>query len=106
MFQPLHLKNNAVQHLHALLLKAAISISALPENLSTISELPSSCPMARYLEAMVYEVKARRLKKQLSKWLIDDRASDKDFSYRFTWKGFKVNSTWLHVLSECHKRKF
>ena len=90
VLEPLHLKNNAVQNLHALLLKVAVSNSALPANLSTISELPNSCPMARYLEAMANEVKAGQLKKQLSKWLIDDRIRDKDLSYRFTGKDSKL----------------
>lgn len=46
--------------------------------------------MIRYLEAMECEVKAGWLKKQLTKWLIDDRARDKDFSYRFTGKDSKL----------------
>lgn len=90
VLEPLHLKNNAVQHLHRLLLRVLISISSLPANLSKISDLPHSCPMTRYLEAMENEVKAGRLKKQLSKWLIDDRLRDKDFSYRFTGKDSKL----------------
>ena len=87
--EPLHLKNNAVQHLHSLILKVVLSISSLPANLSNLSELPQSNPMMRYLKAMECDVKAGRLKKQLAKWLIDDRSRDKDFSYRFTGKDSK-----------------
>ena len=87
--EPLHLKSNTVQHLHSLILKVVLSISSLPANLSNLSELPQSNPMMRYLKAMECDVKAGRLKKQLAKWLIDDRSRDKDFSYRFTGKDSK-----------------
>ena len=84
------MKNNAVRRLHSLLLDLVLSKSSLPPNLHVIFDLPSSCPMARYLEAMSNNVKAGRLKKQLAKWVIEDRTRDKDFSYRFTGKDSKL----------------
>jgi hypothetical protein len=63
MVEPLHLKNNAVQHLHAMFLKQVLSISSLPSCLN-ISELPHTSPMSKYLVAMECQVKASRLKKQ------------------------------------------
>ena len=88
--EPLHLKNNAVKHLHALFLKLAISISNLPAKLNNISELPENCAMSRYMKAMHGQVNATRLNKQLERWLLDGRARDKDFSYRLTGKDSKL----------------
>lgn len=90
VLEPLHLKNNAVQHLHSLLLRVVLSVSNLPVKISSFSELPHSCAMVRYLETLECEVKAGRLKKQLTKWLIDNRSNDKDFSYRFTGKDSRL----------------
>jgi hypothetical protein len=90
MVEPLHLKNNAVQHLHAMFLKQVLLISSLPSSLNSIFELPHTSPMSKYLVAIECQVKASRLKKQLVKWLIDDRTSNKDFTYRFTGKDSKL----------------
>ncbi|KXJ05842.1 hypothetical protein AC249_AIPGENE15864, partial [Exaiptasia diaphana] len=46
LIEPLHLKNNGVQHLHNLLLNLALSTSNLPTNLKTASELPPNCAIA------------------------------------------------------------
>ena len=89
MVEPLHLKNNAVQHLHAMFLKQVLSISSLPSCLN-ISELPHTSPMSKYLVAMECQVKASRLKKQFLNWLIDDRTRNKYFTYRFTGKDSKL----------------
>ena len=39
---------------------------------------------------MEHEVKALRLKKQLVRWLIEDKSKDKEFSYRFTGQDSKL----------------
>ena len=88
--EPLHLKNNGVQHLHSMLLNLAIASSALPPKLSSLNDLSPNCAMSRYLKAMEQDVKAGRMTKQLGKWLIEDRAKDKDFTYRLTGKDSRL----------------
>ena len=46
--------------------------------------------MSRYMKALECDVKAGRLKKQLAKWMLEDRSKDKDFSYRLTGKDSKL----------------
>ena len=46
--------------------------------------------MSRYLNAMEQDVKAGGIKKQLGKWLLEDRAKDKDFTYRLTGKNSRL----------------
>ena len=90
MVEPLHLKNNGSQQLHAMFLQQVLSICSLPFQLNSISELPHTSPMSKYLVAMECQVKATRLKKQLVKWLMDERTRNKDFTYRFTGKDSKL----------------
>ena len=83
--------NNGVQHFHAMLLDLAISVSNLPPKLNSLDDLPSNSAMSRYLKAMdVKDVKAGRMKRQLSRWLHEDRAKDKDFTYRLTGKDSRL----------------
>ena len=88
--EPLHLKNNGVQHLHTMLLNLAISSSNLPQKISSLSDLSPACAMSRYMKALECDVKAGRLKKQLGKWMLEDRSKDKDFSYRLTGKDSRL----------------
>ena len=64
VIEPLHLKNNGVQHLHTMLLDLAISLSNLPEKITSLSQLSPACAMSRYMKALECDVKAGRLKKQ------------------------------------------
>ncbi len=82
---PLHLKNNAVQKLHSQMLLLALADSNLSNKITSMTDMPN-CSMKRYLQALEHEVKATRLKRQLVKWLFDERSKNKDFSYRFTGK--------------------
>lgn len=88
--EPLHLKNSGVQYLHTMLLNIAIFLSNLPNKLNSLGELPPNCAIARYLKAMENDVKAGRMKKQLGKWLLEDRGKDKDFTYRLTGKDSRL----------------
>ena len=74
IIEPLHLKNNGVQHLHSMLLNLAISCSNLPQKIRSLSELCPDCAMARYLKALECDVKAGLVKKQLGKWMVEERA--------------------------------
>ena len=59
-------------------------------SLSNLSELAPNCAITRYLKAMENDVKAGRMKKQLGKWLLEDRGKDKDFTYRLTGKDSRL----------------
>ena len=96
VLEPLHLENNAVQKLHGDLLSLAIARSNLPAKIVSLSELPNCC-ITRFVDALTRDVKASRLKKQIVKWLMEDRGKDKEFSYRFT-----VQDTRLVLLGFMH----
>lgn len=68
----------------------AILLSNIPDKISSLSEPPPSSTISRYLKALQSEVKAGHLKKQLEKWILEDRSKDKDFSYRLTGKDSKL----------------
>lgn len=72
------------------LLDLAISLSDIPEKISSLSDLPPSSTISRYLKALESDVKAGRLKKQLGKWILEDRPKDKDLCYRLTGKDSRV----------------
>ena len=80
------MKNNGVQHLHSMLLDLAISSSKLPDKIRSLSDLPTTSTISRYLKVLEYDVKAGHLKKQLGKWMLEDRSKDKGFSSRLTGK--------------------
>lgn len=73
-----------------MLLDLAISVSNLPTKLDSLDDLPSNSAMSRYLKVTEQDVKAGRMKKQLGKWLLEDRVKDKDFSYRLTGKDSRL----------------
>ena len=67
------------------MLLLALADSNLSNTITSISDLPNYS-MKRYMQALEHEVKATRLKRQLVKWLCDERSKNKDFSCRFTGK--------------------
>ena len=73
-----------------MLLDLAISLSELPDKISSLSDLPPTSAISRYLRALECDVKAGRLKKILGKWILEDRSKAKDFSYRLTEKDSKL----------------
>lgn len=89
VLEPLHLKNNAVQKLYNQLLKLALANSNLAPNISSLTDI-HECSMRRFLVALEVDVKAIRLKKQLVKWLFEERTHDKSFTYRFTGKDSRL----------------
>ena len=98
IIEPLHLKNNAVEKLHSEMLLLALADSNLSVKSFSISDLPN-CSIKRYLHALVHNVRATRLKKQLVKWLVDGRPKNQDFSYRFTGKDSKlVLAGFMHLI--------
>lgn len=73
-----------------MLLDLAISLSNLPEKITSPSQLSPACAMSRYIKALECDVKAGRLKRQLGKWMLEDRSKDKDFTYRLTRKDSRL----------------
>ena len=109
IIEPLHLKNNAVQKLHSQMLLLALADSGLSNKITSVADMPN-CSAKRYLHALEHEVKATRLKKQLVKWLVDERVKNKPFSYRFTGKDSQlVLGGFMYLISairgdrNCHK---
>ena len=62
----------------------------LPDKISSLSDLPPSSAISRYLKVLESDVKAGRLKKQLEKWILEDRSKDKEFFYRLTGKDSRL----------------
>ena len=73
-----------------MLLDLTISLSNMLDKISSLSDLPPSSAISRYLKALESDVKAGRLKKQLGKWILEDRSKDKDFSYRLNGKDSRL----------------
>lgn len=76
--------------MQSVLLDLAISSSNIPGKISSLSDLPPSSALFRYLKALESDVKAGRLEKQIGKWILEDRPKDKDFSNRLTGKDSKL----------------
>lgn len=89
--EPLHLKNNAWQQWHALILKYAIARTNL-SGCENVSDTPLSSCFNQYYEALKCVLKATRLAKKVRKWFCDGRLHNKDLSYRFTGKESKIMS--------------
>ena len=75
-----------MQYLDTMLLDLVISKSKLPKSLNSLSDLSPKCALYRYLKAMENDVKVGRMKKQLGKWLLENRGKDKNFTYGLTGK--------------------
>ena len=98
--EPLHLKNNAWQQWHALILKYAVALSDVG-GCESVYDTPASSCFRQYYEALKCVLKATRLAKKVRKWFCDGRLKNKDLSYRFTGKESQnfmklVNSLILH----------
>ena len=89
--EPLHLKNNAWQQWHALILKYAIARTNL-SGCENVSDTPLSSCFNQYYEALKCVLKATRLAKKVRKWFCYGRLHNKDLSYRFTGKESKILS--------------
>ncbi len=87
--EPLHLKNNAWQQWHALILKYAVARSDLG-GCESVYDTPASSCFRQYYEALKSVLKATRLAKKVRKWFCDGRLNNKDLSYRFTGKESQI----------------
>ena len=95
--EPLHLKNNRVQHLHTMLLDLAISLSNLPEKITSLSQLSPASGMSRYMKALECE----------KSWMFEEAALRRSRLYVQTdWKGFNTHFAWVYVPHEYHQAGF
>jgi len=81
-----------------MLLDLAISLSNIPDKISSLSDLPPSSAIFRYVKSLESDVKAGHLKKQIGKWILEDRPKDNDFSYRLTGKDSKLLHGFLFLV--------
>ena len=88
--EPLHLKNNACQLIHKLMLCEAIGKSALPPSVSKFSEVPSNSPFAKFIGILKSHCQLSRLAKKIIRWFNETKAAGKDFDYRFTGRDSRM----------------
>ena len=97
--EPLHLKNNAWQQWHAIILKYAVARTNV-SSCQSVSNTPASSCFRRYYEALLCVLKATRLAKKVKKWFCDGRLKNKDRAYRFTGKESLIMSHHFMKLVE------
>ena len=90
---PLHLKNNACQHIHKIMLHEAIQKSALGSNVTNMSEVPSDSPFSKFVRALKSKCQLSRLANKVTRWFNETKADGKDFEYRFTGRDSRM---YLH----------
>ena len=99
--EPLHLKNNAFQHLHELLFAEVMDRTPAPirNKASTVHELPRDCALAKYLHALVHKVGAGRLHMKIAKWYMENKSS-KEAHIRFTGEeSMKYSHHFMHLIT-------
>ena len=84
--EPLHLKNNAWQHLFKGILKEAIRKSKLPGNCKKNADVPVDSIFNKLLTSLDMVVKAKRVCKKVKRWFDDTQGHGSDMQYRFTGK--------------------
>lgn len=83
--EPLHLKNNAWQQWHAMVLKYALARTNV-NSCESVAKTPASSCFRKYYETLRFTLKATRLAKKVRKWFCDGRVKNKALEYRFTGK--------------------
>lgn len=84
-----YFKNNGVQYLYIMLLNLVIFLSNFLQKIFSLLDLFLVCVMLRYMKVLECDVKVGCLKKQLGKWMLEDRFKDKDFFYRLIGKDLR-----------------
>jgi hypothetical protein len=84
--EPLHLKNNAWQYFFKALLQEALGKSKLKPSHKTFSDIPEDICIARVVNALQYEVKAKRLSNKVRQWYNETLGKKAYMQYRFTGK--------------------
>lgn len=81
---PLHLKNNASQLIHKMMLHEAIQKSSLGNNVTNFSEVQKSSSFFKFVHALKSKCKLSRVANKVIRWFNETKADGKDFEYRFT----------------------
>lgn len=90
---PLHLKNNACQHVHKMMLHEAIQKSSLRGNVTNMSGVPWDSPFFKFVQALKSKCQLSRLANKVTRWFNETKAEGKDFDYRFTGRDSRM---YLH----------
>ena len=90
---PLHLKNNACQHIHKIMLHEAIQKSALGSNVTNISGVPCDSLFSKFVQALKSKCQLSHLANKVTRWFNETKADGKDFEYRFTGRDSRM---YLH----------
>ena len=87
---PLHLKNNACQHIHKIMLYEAIQKSSLDSNVTNMREVPKDAPLLKFVQALKCECQLSRLANKVTRWFNETKADGKEFDYRFTGRDSRM----------------
>ena len=87
---PLHLKNNALQHTHKIMLYEAIQKSSLDSNVTNMREVPKDAPLLKSVQALKCEYQLSRLANKVTRWFNETKADGKEFDYRFTGRDSRM----------------
>ena len=90
---PLHLKNNACQHIHKIMLHEAIKKSALGSNITNMSGVPCDSPFFKFVQALKSKCQLSRLANKVTRWFNETKGDGKNFEYRFTGRDSRM---YLH----------
>ena len=75
---PLHLKNNACQHIHKIKLYEAIQKSSVDSNVTNMREVPKDAPLLKYVQALKCECQLSRLANKVTRWFNEAKADGKN----------------------------
>ena len=87
--EPLHLKNNAWQQWHIMVLNYTLSRTDV-SMYDSVGDTPGLSCFRQYYEALRHVLKATRLAKKVRKWFSDGRLKNLQFQYRFTGKESRI----------------
>ena len=90
---PLHLKNNACQLIHKMMLREAIKKSSLGSNVTNFSGVPNGSSFCKFVHALKSKCQLSRLANKVIRWFNETKADGKDFEYRFTGRDSRM---YLH----------
>ncbi len=97
---PLHLKNNACTLAHRNILHVALSMSKLPNSVTSFAQVPSASLFFKYVETLRSKCCLSRLAKKIIRWFSETKGNGKDFDYRLQAKTLVCFFTILCSLLE------
>lgn len=88
-----HLKNNACQNIHKIMLYEAIQKSSLGSNVTNMREVPKDAPLLKFVQVLKYKCQLSRLANKVTRWFNQTKADGKEFDYRFIGRDSRM---YLH----------